>query len=507
MQRRDLLKQAGVGLSVMILSGYGWCAPVAKVSSSGRPNIIVILADDLGYNDLSCYGATKLNTARIDSLATEGIRFTDAHAPAAVCQPTRYAILAGRYYWRSKQPIESSYYLHAGEVTLPAVLQKAGYSTACIGKWHLGFCNSTPDYNKELKPGPLEAGFDYFFGLPRSHNEPPFVFVEDYKVVGLEPTDPIKIIANADIPADAPMKGWSHGISVGAKVAHDARPGERIDMILAQKTVEYIAKQSGEKPFFIYLPFQAPHVPIAPAKEYHGTSQAADYGDFIQQLDACVGQVLDVLKEKNLEKNTLVIFTSDNGGLYIGNVLKTGHRCNGSLLGQKTDAWDGGHKVPFIARWPGKIAQGKTSDRLLSLSDLMATILAAAGVSMPAGAGEDSMNQFEVLCSPDVPAVRTEMIYQGIFGLALRSGDWVFLPKKGSLGMTAHQEIRWGQSYASIGLKNSEYDDKGILLTDAQPAQLYNVRVDPGQHQNLYSQHPEVVAKLSARLKGLTSEK
>lgn len=470
-------------------------------SMGTRPNIVLILADDLGYGDAGCYGATQFRTPRLDRLAGEGVRLNDAHSPCAVCAPTRYGILSGRYFWRSKQRGDYSYAFHAGEKLLPQVLREAGYTTAAFGKWHNGFCDHAPDYNGELRPGPIEAGFDYFFGTPRTHNEPPFVFVENHHVVDQDPNDPIVIIPKEETPAG---QGWGWGISTGAKAAHAARPENQIDIILTQKAVAYIEARSEEDPFFLYLPYLAPHVPLSPSPRFQGSSQAGDYGDYIQELDWCIGEVLDALDRRGMAENTLVVVTSDNGAMYHQHVLDHGHRPNASLLGQKTDAWEGGHRVPFIARWPGRIPAGAVSNNLLCLTDLFATLTAAAGVSVPAGAAEDSLNQLANLqAGSETAPVREEMVYQGIFGFALRSGDWVYLPEPGSLGFTAHPTTAWGVPYARMGLENGDLDEEGRLRSDAAPGQLYNLREDLGQRTNRYRTEPGLAEALSKRLTAL----
>jgi arylsulfatase A-like enzyme len=484
------------------------CLPVwsvcADAGSAARPNVLLIVADDLGYGDLGCYGATKIKTPNLDRLAAQGVRFTDAHAPAAVCQPTRYAILSGAYFRRAQRKGLQTLYFHEGQVTLPGLLKSSGYRTAALGKWHLGFGRGAePDYNSELKPGPLEIGFDSFFGVPRTHNEPPFVFVEGHRVVGLDSKDPIRIIAAKDT-----KEGWGHGISTGGAKAHAARPVERIDLILAERASAFLRARN-PAPFFLYLAFLAPHVPIAPAPEFQGKSEAGRYGDFVQQLDFCVGQVLDALQASGAAENTLVIFTSDNGAVLHRDALEAGHRANAALLGQKTDAWEGGHRVPFIARWPGRIPAGTQSDRLLGLTDLMATVAAAANVPLPAGAAPDSMNQLPVLLRPaEAPAVRQEVLVQGTGGFAMRQGEWLFLPKPGSGGMTVRHPpgAPWGQPYAKLGLVNSDIDASGRVKADAPERQLYNLATDPRQATNLAPRESVRADALAARLQAILDD-
>lgn len=471
----------------------------AHAAETLQPNVLLLIADDLGYGDAGCYGATRIRTPRMDRLAAEGVRFTDAHSCAAVCNPSRYAILSGTYLCHAKRRNDYSLYFHEGQVTLPSLLKSAGYRTAALGKWHNGFGrNGDPDYNGELKPGPLEIGFDSFFGTPRSHNEPPFVFVENHRVVGLDPADPIHII-----PARETKEGWGHGVSKGAVKAHAARPGERLDLIVAEKAAAFFAQQPIGKPFFLYLAFAAPHVPLNPAPEFRGTSDAGLYGDYVQQLDHCCGLVLDALDRHGLAANTLVIFTSDNGAVLTRDVLSAGHRSNGALLGQKTDAWEGGHRVPLIARWPGRIPAGSERKELFTQVDLMATIAEAASLELPVGSSPDGASDLAAFCNPGTaPAKRTEALFQGTGSYALRQGDWLYIPKQGSGGMTVQVPpgAPWGQPYAKMGQRNSDIDERGKVRPGAPAAQLYHLREDPSQAVNRFGGEPERASRLAARL-------
>ncbi|QHI69782.1 sulfatase family protein [Tichowtungia aerotolerans] len=460
-----------------------------------RPNILLIVADDLGYGDVGCYGATKIKTPNMDRLATDGIRLTDAHSAAAVCQPARYSILSGRYWWRSTPNPGYSYYFDEGEILMPQLLKQAGYRTVGFGKWHLGFDTKPFDINKALTPGTKDAGFDYYFGTTRSHNEPPFVFFENDHCYKYDPADPIRMISQKEKPHPY---GW--GSSEGGAAAHAARPEDEIDLVLTDRAVDYLEKQSDGHPFFMYLAYTAPHFPIVPNKKFIGTSEADRYGDFVQQLDFCVGRVLDTLEKKGMTDNTLVFLTSDNGAVNTGEPFTAGHRSNGELLGQKTDAWDGGHKVPCIVRWPARLPGRKTSGILFGLNDLMATILAAADVPVPKGTAPDSLNQLPVLAG-EKPFVRTSMVYQGVLGFALRQGPWVYLPEAGSQGFTT--EGRFGVPYEKMGFENTYRDKTGKLLPDAPPDQLYNVQNDPGEKKNVVREHPEKAKEMAAVLQKL----
>lgn len=462
-----------------------------------KPNILLILADDLGYRDLSCYGATKIKTPRLDRLASEGARFTDAHSICAVCNPSRYAILSGTYFWHAQRKPDYSLYFHEGQITLPALLKAAGYRTAALGKWHNGFGRGAPepDWNGDLKPGPLEIGFDSFFGTPKTHNEPPLVFVDGHRIVGLDPADPIGV--------DHSPQFGQHGKMIGGAKAQAARPDEQIDFILTWKAEEFLAQQTAGVPFFLHLAFAAPHVPINPAPEFRGKSEAGLYGDYIQQLDHCAGRVLDSLEKSGQAGSTLVIFTSDNAGMYHRDALAAGHRTNGELLGQKTDAWEGGHRVPLFARWPQRIPAGSTREKLFLQVDLMATLAEAAHLGMPAGASPDGRSELAAFTDPEhAPVLRQEAELLGTAGFALRQGDWVYLPNQGSGGMTAPETPGkpWSQAYAKMGFLNSDIDSEGQIKPGAPAAQLYNLNDDPEQHRNVVAQNPEIAERMHARM-------
>ncbi len=484
------------------------------MAADKRPNIILFLADDMGIGDVGAYGSTDVSTPNIDQLAAEGLKFTDAHSPAAVCQPTRYAILSGRYYSRSGYGrIQSGIYFRKDEILFPKLLQQAGYNTAAFGKWHLGFGltnrDEPTDWNGELKPGPNECGFDWFFGMPQSHAQPPYVFVENSRVYKGDPNDPIEMISSADAkargikpPANAPA-GW--GMSIGGKAAHEACDMYRLDLIMADKACEFIGRQSAEKPFFIYLPWFAPHVPLAVAEEFRGKSplgkrlkkhnnNAVRNAEYCNQLDFAVGKVMASLRERGLADNTLVIFTSDNGGAIFADSASVGYKTNGEFLGTKTDTWEGGHRVPTIAWWPGKIAPGKTTNKLFSLTDLYDTFLAAADVPVPPGAAVDSVNMLPLLLDPVNAPGLDGMLYKGKAS-ALRVGDWSYHPQQGPGGLFGKGPI------VKLGQRHSDYDENGELLPDAAEEQLYNLRLDPHQTRNLLREETEVAQAMRDILK------
>lgn len=477
---------------------------IFSARATGKPNIVFIVADDLGIGDVGCYGATKIKTPNLDRLAAQGLRATDAHASGAVCTPSRYGILTGRDYWRIKTDWMGEMLVEPDRPTVAKTLRDAGYDTAYFGKWHLGWGTSAKprahrsdwDWNAEtLAPGVLETGYDTFFGTPFSANEPPLVFVESRTVVGRDPADPI-IVVDPKVE-----KYFGYGTSKGAAAAHAARPLDQIDRIVTGKAAAYIEAHK-DKPFYLHIALVAPHVPVAPAKDFQGRTTVGAYGDFVEQMDDCVGQLLSAIEKVGIADQTLVIFTSDNGAILSKKIHDRGHRSNAGLLGQKTDAWEGGVNIPFLARWPGKIPAGSVCKRLVSLNDFYATACAAAGVPVPAGAGPDSINQLPVLKNPALPAVRTEMTYLAISKpqVALRSGDWVYLPGRGSFGVTTDPSMEWAMQFEEIGLVNSDFNPDGTPKTDAPDVQLYNLAEDPCQKNNLAASRPEKVKELAARL-------
>ncbi len=355
-----------------------------------RPNIVFILADDMGYGDLRSYNAqSKIPTPNMDALASEGMRFTDAHTPSSVCTPTRYGLLTGRYAWRTrlKSGVLWGYdplLIEPGRMTIASLLKGHGYATAGIGKWHLGLGNeSKTDYSKLLRPGPNSVGFDYFFGIPASLDMTPYVFVENEGLVEA----PTSTIGDSEMRRKGGGGFWRGGPIAPSFKHEDVLPK------ITEKAVSFILQQSSAKPFFLYFPLTAPHTPWMPTPGFRGLSGADYYGDFVAQVDASVGQVMRALEAAKLADNTLVILTSDNGAHWLPeDIEKWGHRANDGLRGQKADIWEGGHRVPFIARWPKKIKAGSTSNETICLTDMMATFAAILGQQLPINAGEDSFN-------------------------------------------------------------------------------------------------------------------
>jgi arylsulfatase A-like enzyme len=479
-------------------------AVTAVSSVNAKPNIILIIADDLGLGDVSVYGSEMIRTPHFDRLAREGMLAMDANAIASVCTPSRYGILAGRSYHRYPYNWNGENLFEEGRPTLASVLQENGYATAYFGKVHTGWGERSAerqhrqdiDWNSELPRGILEIGFDTYFGTPFSHNEPPFVFVEDRHVVDLDPSDPLVVV-----PPTVDRGTWGWGMSHGAERAHKARPVDQIDLIVTERAVDFIKENAGKQPFFINLALVAPHVPITPAPEFKGRTQLGWYGDFVEQFDHCIGRILETLEATGIEGETLVVVTSDNGAIYKRREYDLGHRANLDLLGQKTDAWQGGLQVPFVIRWPGHVPAGTRTDELISLMDLPKTFWAAAGIEAPEGAAEDSLNLLPLLTGATDQSPRTELYLIGITGQALRSGDWIYIPTQGSQGVTTNPAMNWAMQMSEMDVRHSDYDAEGNLKPDAPQAQLYNLRIDRQQTTNVILEHPEVASRLGKRFR------
>lgn len=490
---------------VALLSGSQICE--ASDKDPGTPNIVLINADDLGYGDLGCYGATKLRTPNIDRLAKEGRMFTDAHSASAVCSPSRYALLTGEYPIRHgnlNAPVflKSKLVIDTQKETIASLLKKAGYATACIGKWHLGFGTTSPvDWNKALAPGPNELGFDYYYGVPVVNSHPPFVYVENHHVVGLTEDDPFVYGKRAKTREYfEKMKLDDIG---GADKAHEYYVDEEVGTHLKDKAISWLKGQK-DKPFFLYLATTNIHHPFTPAPQFIGSSECGLYGDFVHELDWIVGEVMQTLEEIGAQENTLVIFTSDNGGMFNATGQRAwgeGHRLNGDLLGFKFDAWEGGHRVPFIVHWPNKTKGGSVSEQLICNVDMLATFAALTGQQLEAGQGQDSKNVLDAITGETDEPVR-DMVLLAPFRpshLAIRKGKWMYIGAQGGGGFTigkngAHA-FGGPAAISFAGYKNSDIEN-GMILTDAPPAQLYNLESDPFQTSNRYNDYPGIVKEM-----------
>jgi arylsulfatase A-like enzyme len=483
------------------------------------PNVVIINADDLGYGDVSCYGATKVRTPNIDRLASQGRMFTDAHSASAVCTPSRYALLTGEYPSRHEKlwgpvMLKSPLVVDTAKLTLGRLFKDAGYATACFGKWHLGFGDRSPtDWNAELKPGPLELGFDRFFGVPVVNSHPPFVYVEGRRVVGLDPADPL-VYGRTAATRKFQEKMGLNWIGGGRK-AHELYDDRTVGTTIAKKAVEWIRARRGGGPFFLYLATTNIHHPFTPAPRFDGTSGCGRYGDFIHELDWIVGEVTAALDETGEAAGTLLIFTSDNGGMLNQggqDAWRAGHRMNGDLLGFKFDAWEGGHRVPFIARWPGRIPAGTRSDQLLCNVDILATLASVVGRSLKDGEGPDSVDMLEALTGSPAEPIRDHLVLspRSRKHLALRSGKWIYISSKGGGGFTGKRVGSHGlggpAAHALTKQVNSDVV-KNRLKADAPDAQLYDLGSDPYQRSNVVREFPERAAGMRKRLRALLASK
>lgn len=492
------------------------CAFVVQVSAANRlPNVVLIFADDLGYGDLGCYGATKVQTPNIDRLAAEGRRFTDAHSASAVCTPSRYALLTGEYPFRKgiwgpcshRQPL----LIDTDKLTLAQMFKNAGYDTSCFGKWHLGFGTGPTDWTKPLRPGPLELGFDYYFGVPKVNSGFPYVYVENHQIFGGDPDDPLvydqkPYSPTPYFPAAAGRK--SPNRFGGAKKAHELYHDEMIGAELTERAIKWIEARDKRSPFFLYLATTHIHHPTTPAPRFKGTSQAGLYGDFIHELDWMVGELLACLERNQIADDTIFIFTSDNGGMFntAGQIaFDHGHKINGDLLGFKFGAWEGGHRVPFLVRWPGKVKAGTTSDQLISNIDMLATFAAVTGQELSKKDQADSVNLLPAFTGDPEETIRPHLILapNKRSHLSVRKGKWMYIPKQGSGGFTGQKpgdHTFAGPAAANfVGSNNSDIQN-GRIKPNAPPAQLYDLEFDPRQTKNFYREYPEVVEELSAFL-------
>lgn len=491
-------------------------------SYAKQPNVVLIFADDLGYGDLGCYGATKVQTPNIDKLATEGRRFTDAHSASAVCTPSRYGLLTGEYPFRANGgkgvwgPCGhfQSLLIDTNKLTLGQLFKNKGYATAAIGKWHLGFGKGKTDWNKPLRPGPLELGFDYYFGVPKVNSGYPYVYVENDTVVGYDPSDPItfkKPFSETTTYPEEAGKKTANGVG-GAKKAHAIYDDEKTGTLLTEKAVKWI-EQNKEEPFFLYFPTTNIHHPFTPAPRFKGTSQAGLYGDFIHEFDWMVGELIKCLEENGLTENTLVIVTSDNGGMFNRggqDAFKAGHRINGDLLGFKFGVWEGGQRVPFIAKWPGKIKANTVSDQLISGVDMLATFAALTEQNVEQKQLADSVNVLPALVSEPADPLRSTLVLipRSEKNVSLRMGKWMYIPAQGAGGFKGEPGSHGAGGPACVSYVGSQNSDikNGKIIKGAPPAQLYDLEADVSQTTNLYNQYPEVVEQMAAELKAYRRE-
>jgi arylsulfatase A len=447
----------------------------------GPPNIVIILVDDMGYGDPGCYNPqSKIPTPKIDQIAREGMRFTDAHAAGALCHPSRYGLMTGQYpfrtdvsTWRKRPTIKD------GHVTTASMLKGNGYHTSMVGKWHLGFLEN--GYENPLPGGPVDRGFDSYFGIRASTDIPPYFYIRDDQAID-PPTDRIE---------DNFSEGWSP-IQGAFWRAGGIAPGLELKDVLPRFTneaVKVIEDHAGgenrDQPLMLYLAYPAPHTPWLPFPEFEGKSGAGMYGDFLMMVDAQIGMVLDALDKAGMSENTLLVFSSDNGPVwYDEDVKRLGHDSSGGLRGMKADAWEAGHRMPFIIRWPGHVKQGSVSNQTICFTDILATLAAVTAADLPEEAGPDSYSFLPVLTGeqPDDQAIRPPVVMQsGNGSMLIRSGDWKLINQLGSGGFSKPNRIEPGPG-----------DPEG---------QLYNLADDPAETNNVYLDNPEIVERLKSEMK------
>jgi len=474
-----------------------------KISSPNLPNIVVILADDLGYGDISALNdESAIKTPNLDSIINKGMHFRDAHSNSAVCTPTRYGLITGRYAWRSrlKDGVLWGYdppLIEKERVTVASLLKQSGYQTACIGKWHLGLGWQAKDPDKPIqtkytwtvefqegddsnvefsKPvhGPTELGFDYSYIIPSSLDMSPYVYLENGLVTEL----PTAFTEGKREDKDGRGVFWRSG-----EVSPSFDFYNVLDH-LTNKAVDFILGQKGEQdPFFLYFPLTAPHTPWLPNEEVTGKSNAGRYGDFVTQVDNVVGLILNVLEKSGHADNTLLIVTSDNGSHWTeSDKEQFPHKANYIFKGQKADIYEGGHRIPFIACWPGKIPANSISDQTLSLTDLMATFAALVKKPMAEGAGEDSYNMLPAMLAQNQSnSIRPYTIHHSASGhFAIRRGRWKLISQLGSGGFTVPVKVEAAPGEAA--------------------GMLFDLENDPGETRNVYSNYPEIVEELTELL-------
>lgn len=475
-----------------------------NAAAPDRPNILLVYADDLGFGDVSVYGAHRVRTPNIDRLAKEGLRFTDAHCTSSTCTPSRYSLLTGEYAWRKKGtgvlPGNAPLIIEPHRLTLASILQKAGYRTGVIGKWHLGLGAAQMDWNGAIAPGPLELGFDHCFLMPATGDRVPCVFVEDHRVVGLDPKDPLRVSfaeyigeeptgkRNPELLRMHPSHGHDftivNGVSrIGYSSGGMAARWSDEDMadVYVRQATQFIAKSQG-KPFFLYFATHDIHVPRLPHPRFSGKSRMGPRGDVILEFDWCVGRLLDALEKSRLTKNTLVILSSDNGPVVDDGYRdeakeKLGdHQPAGPFRGGKYSILEGGTRVPFVVRWPGHVKPG-VSDALVSQVDLAASLATLVNQSIDPKIMPDSRDMLPAFLGKSRQGRETLVEHSG--GLALRQGPWKYIPK------------RPGPKRIEVTATETGNDPE---------AQLYNLENDVRELHNLASTHPEKVKELQALL-------
>jgi arylsulfatase A len=498
---RHHLFLAAVLLALPLLASAG--------EGTAKPNIIILYADDLGYGDLACYNPkSPIPTPNLDALASQGMRFTDAHSSSGICTPSRYALLTGRHHWRDFHNIVNSFepsVFPKGRLTIADMLRSEGYHTAAIGKWHLGWdwdaikkkdpqaiggkqkknqTVSDYDWSKPIPGGPLSVGFDHYFGEDVI-NFPPYAWIFDDKIVQAPDRMLTKWIWE-------PIKEGHAEIRPGLMAA-DWNPYEVVPKT-TRHAVDFIkSRKNEEQPFFLYFAYPSPHAPIIPNKEFVGKSGAGPYGDYVVETDDSVGRILGALKEAGLDDNTLVVFTADNGPEHYAYERdeKFAHWSSQPLRGLKRDIYEGGHRVPFLVKWPGVVPPDTACPALVSQIDLMATIAAVVGAKLPTNAAEDSHDLLPLFKGDKAPVRETHVHNTFANTYAIRHGDWVLVDT----------ESGYGSKVNPVWEKRHAYP-----ADDSQPAELYNIRDDIAQKKNLAAAHPEKVEELRSLLKKIQQQ-
>lgn len=473
--RRSFCQAAALGAAGMLLNRK---ALAASSGGDNRPNVVYILADDLGWGDIDAYNSrSAIPTPHCNAFAQQGMRFTDMHASSAVCTPSRYSILTGRYPWRSrlKEGVLWGYstdLIEPGRMTVPSMLKADGYYTAGVGKWHLGLGEGEKtDYTKPLRPGPSTLGFDYYFGIPASLDIPPYLYFENDHVVE-QP--------NIVDPGNTTPRGvfWRAGLRAPDFDIPQVLP------TLTNKVVDLLHQRAEDRdqPFFIYFALPSPHTPWVPLPQYQGKSGAGTYGDYVVEVDDMIGRVLNTIRDLGFDDNTIVMITSDNGADWKpGDIERYPHRANGLWRGEKADIWEAGHRIPFLARWPKHIPTGTVCNDTGSLTDLMGTLAAILHRPLPPDAGEDSFNLLPALLDPNHAQIRQSIIDEAYHGMmTIREGNWKLELGLGSGGFSLPVHV----DPAPGGVQG----------------QLYNLTDDPRELYNLWAKHPDIVQHLTKLL-------
>ncbi len=449
-------------------------AVLATSAAARHPHVVVILVDDMGYGDPGCYNPeSKIPTPHIDRLAAEGMRFTNAYAPGPLCHPSRYGLLTGRFPFRTditKWPTQPL--IDEDQVTIASLLRDVGYTTAMVGKWHLGFAED--GYDKPLPGGPVDRGFQSFFGMRASTDIPPYFYIRGDRAVK-PPTDHIEAGSSEGWSMYHQGEFWREG-----GIAPDLKLIEVMPRF-TDEGIKVIENHDPAEPLMLYLAYPSPHTPWLPTPEFVGKSGAGMYGDFMMMTDHEIGRVVEALRGAGMIDDTMLVFTSDNGPVwYPVDIERFGHDSVGGLRGMKGDAWEGGHRMPFIVRWPGRVAPGTVSDQVISFTDLLATFADITGTALPAGAGPDSVSFLPALRGEnyDRPPI---VIESGRRLMTIRSGNWKYINGLGSGGFTPPGIIQPGPG-----------DPTG---------QLYDLDADPSETNNLYLERPEIVERLRKEMR------